>query len=132
MFDEWRLKICDFGTSSLYEHHSHDWWAAEIRYTVPEPEAHIPLRKDIQVDTIHREIFALGSAIYDITEWKVPYGSEYDVPCEDVEQMLMSGKWPEISSGNPAEDIILQCWAFKYESARQVVQDLKNQLEASS
>lgn len=95
------------------------------------PDAPSHLRDDIQVDVIHREIYALGSAIYELTEWRVPYGSEYDVPREEVEQMMIAGKYPEISAGNPAEGIILRCWAYKYESAQQVVQDLRTRLDAN-
>ena len=66
-------------------------------------------------------VFALGSAIYEIVEWKVPYGSEDNVSSEEVYEMLVAGKWPELSSSNPAVDIIRRCWAYKYESAQHVV-----------
>ncbi|KAH8755428.1 hypothetical protein F5883DRAFT_650057 [Diaporthe sp. PMI_573] len=72
------------------------------------------------VGTIHREVFALGSGIYEIVEWKVPYGSEYDVSPEEVYEMLIAGKWPELNSSNPAKDI-RRCWAYEYETAQQVV-----------
>ncbi len=123
MLDGWCLKLRDFGTSSRYEDYDHEWWGAESRYTAPGPQAYIQKRKDIQVDTIHREILALGSAIYEIVEWKVPL--------EEIHQMLIADKWPELSSNNPAGDIIRQCWAYKYESAQQVVRDLRRLLEAS-
>lgn len=142
LFDGWRLKLCDFGTALPYNKDQNDddddddeeeeddgWWGAEARYVAPGPEAHNPSRRDIQVGLIHRELFALGSAIYEIVEWKVPYGSEDEVPVEKVHDMLNAGEWPELSSGNPAADIIRRCWAYEYQSAEEVVQDLKTLLE---
>ncbi|KAH6869626.1 hypothetical protein B0T10DRAFT_501344 [Thelonectria olida] len=49
------------------------------------------------IGTMNRAMFALGSAIYEISEWKVPYGSE-----TEVMEALVAGKRPQLSNGNPA------------------------------
>ncbi|KAK6222501.1 serine/threonine protein kinase [Colletotrichum tabaci] len=131
LFDGWHLKLCDFGTSSLFEDYDHDWWGAESRYTPPGPQANAQVRKDVRVDTIRREIFALGSAIYEIVEWKVPYGSEKEVPLDEVHRRLIADQWPELDENNPAKEIINRCWAYEYDSAQDVVHDLQSLLESS-
>ncbi len=68
-------------------------------------------------------MFALGSAIYEITEWSVPYGAETNDG--DVDKALGRGEWPVLSTGNPAADIIRKFWSFEYSSAREVMNALR-------
>ncbi|KAJ0161067.1 hypothetical protein CTA2_6834, partial [Colletotrichum tanaceti] len=123
--------LCDFGTSALFEDYDHDWWGAESRYTPPGPQANLQIRRDVRADTVHREIFALGSAIYEMVEWRVPYGPEKEVPPDEVHRRLIAGEWPELDNSNPAKDIINRCWAYGYGSAQEVVHDLQSLLESS-
>ncbi|EJT71453.1 serine/threonine protein kinase [Gaeumannomyces tritici R3-111a-1] len=129
----WRIKLCDFGTAALFENYDKDYWGAEVRYTPPGPSAHLDKRGDIKdVGIIHRELFALGSAICEITEWTVPYGPEHEVTYEEVQAMLLAGEWPDISLDNPAEDIIRRCWDYQYVAASEIVEDLESIISQST
>jgi serine/threonine protein kinase len=119
--DEWRIKLCDFADSDLMTNYPTDWYGCEVRYC--PPRAGNPHRRDI--GTLKREIFALGTAIYEITEWKVPYGSETEVGEDQVLAALASCEWPAMSSDNPASNVIRQCWGYGYGQARQVVDGLR-------
>lgn len=121
LFDEWRIKLCDFAFSDFADRYPHDWYGREVRYCPPgsnRPHCHT-------VGTMNRELFALGTAIYEIVEWKVPYGAEAEVSQDDVMAALAGGQWPEMTSDNFAEDIIRGCWGYKYETAQRVLEDLQ-------
>ncbi|PVH86097.1 kinase-like protein [Cadophora sp. DSE1049] len=122
LFDNPRLKLCDFAESDLMDNYPRDWYGCEDRYCPPGSER--PQFHDI--GTMYCEVFALGTAIYEIVEWKVPYGPQATE--DEVLDALVDGIWPQISSDNPAEGIIRRCWEYKYESSQQVVDDLKNLL----
>lgn len=104
-----------------------DWYGCEVRYCPPGSSRVRPQRHD--VDTIKRELFALGTAIYEIVEWKVPYGSETEVLEDEVIAALEDGKWPQMTYGNPAAAIILRCWGYMYKSSLQVVGSFKSLLQ---
>ena len=80
---------------------------------------------------MRREMFALGSAIFEIMEWKVPYGSDTEVPEEDVITALEAGKWLQLSSDNPTKAIVRGLWGYLYESSGEVVDDLQRLLHHS-
>ena len=44
------------------------------------------------VGTMNRELFALGSAIYEILEWKVSYGTRFELYGDDVIEALSWGE----------------------------------------
>ncbi|KAG4436517.1 hypothetical protein IFR05_007991 [Cadophora sp. M221] len=111
LFDNLRFKLCDFAESALMDNYPRDWYGCEDRYCPPD-------------------MFALGTAIYEIVEWRVPYGSQTTE--DEVVSALVDGIWPEISSNNLAEGVIHRCWEYKYESSQQVVDDLKSLLFPSS
>lgn len=117
LFDHFRVKLCDFAGSRLKGVFDDITYQYETRYCPPGPEEDSPA-----VGTMERELFALGSAIYEITEWNLPYGVKADE--EDVDKALGRGEWPELGPDNPAERIIKQCWEFQYSSAREVVSAL--------
>lgn len=124
LFDKMRLKLCDFADSDLMDNYPRDWYGCEDRYCPPgsdRPQFH-------NIGTIHRELFALGTAIYEIVERKVSYGPQTQVSEDEILMTLVDGIWPQISDGNPAEDVIRQCWEYKYQSSQQVVDDLKRLL----
>lgn len=68
-----------------------------------------------------KELFALGSAIFEITEWKVPYD---DIPELSIPQMVYEDKLPSILEENPARDIIDGCWHERYDMAESIVREL--------
>ncbi|EKJ72446.1 hypothetical protein FPSE_07327 [Fusarium pseudograminearum CS3096] len=88
LFDNWQLKLGDFADSDHMNAYPSDWYGCEDRYCPPgsnNPQMH-------DVGTMNRELFALGSAIYEITEWKLPYGSDTEVVDGDVAKQLVNGK----------------------------------------
>lgn len=128
LFDNLRLKLCDFVESDLMDNYPRNWYGYEDRYCPPgseRPQFH-------NIGTMYREIFALGTAIYEIVEWKVPYGPQTEVSEDEVLNSLVDGIWPQISSDNPAKGVIRRCWEYKYESSQQIVDDLKSLLFLSS
>lgn len=121
LFDDWRLKLGDFADSDQVDAYPNDWYGCEDRYCPPgsnNPQQH-------SVGTMRRELFALGSAIYEVLEWKVPYGSSTEVLDGDVAKALSNGKWPDISHDNPAKAIIQKLWEYSYESSTEVLHDLQ-------
>ena len=88
-----------------------------------------------------REIFALGCAVYEIMEWKVPYSGdlendiEWRMPlCLDLEDAVLEriglGDLPVISEDNQAGNVIRECWGKELDtdkfSAKTVVEELNN------
>ncbi|KAK3688804.1 hypothetical protein B0T22DRAFT_440328 [Podospora appendiculata] len=104
-----RVKLCcDFGGSiwdgSIFEPGEGN----ETRYELPLRGCS---RKD--VPPIAKEIFALGSAVYEMTEWKIPDG---ELSEDDVDMKWRRDRRPEPSVDNPAVDIIKKCWLESYGS----------------
>ncbi|RTE72754.1 hypothetical protein BHE90_012826 [Fusarium euwallaceae] len=121
LFDKWRVKLGDFADSDQVGVYPSNWYGCEDRYCPPgsdHPQQHT-------TETMSRELFALGSAIYEIVEWKVPYGSSTDISDDGVMEALSNGKWPEVSDDNPAKNIIQKLWGYLYGSCREVVHDLQ-------
>ncbi|KAJ2895424.1 hypothetical protein MKZ38_006592 [Zalerion maritima] len=99
IFDGLRLKLCDFAGSRLEGVYDDITYLYEIRYRPPLPRKDCP-----SVGSMKQELFALGSAIYEISEWKVPYGTTADD--RNVDRALGRGEWPVLSDDNPAGDIV--------------------------
>ena len=125
LFDKWRIKLCDFADSDTLANYPSDWSGCEVRYCPPgldRPHCH-------DVGTLKREIFALGTAIYEITEWTVPYGPETEVSEDQVMAALRDFEWPQMSNDNPACSIIRGCWEYAYGQSQQIVESLRILLE---
>ena len=118
LFDDLRVKLCDFTggiVPGIYEKRLMNY---ELRYTPPESE------KDWGPEgSLLRELFALGTAIYEITEWRIPYGLDTDEL--EVEKALNRGDLPEVSGQNSARSIISRCWAGDFRSAEHVATKLR-------
>ena len=71
-----------------------------------------------------RELFALGSAIYEITAWKRPY---QDKDNAEIAKLYERGEFPRVA-GILVGDGILGCWMEKYETADNVVLPLQKVL----
>lgn len=124
LFEKWCIKLSDFADSGLVDDYPLNWYGCEARYCPPgsdRPHCH-------NVGTMNRELFALGTAIYEIVEWKVPYGSEIETSDDEVIAALVDCKLPQLTRGNPAEFVIRQCWDYMYQSSLQVVHGLKKLL----
>ncbi|KAF5233607.1 hypothetical protein FAUST_8043 [Fusarium austroamericanum] len=114
----------DLSTRNAFLFDNCDWYGCEDRYCPPDsdnPQLH-------DVGTMNRELFALASAICEIIESKLPYGSDTEVLGGDVAKQLVNGKWPDLSDDNPARAVIKKLWGYSYKSSNQVVQDLQNLL----
>lgn len=121
IFEDGSLKICDFASSSLENVYP------EFGIHTYEP-AYSPAMTEDQVrelSMMQRELYALGSAIYEITTWKFPYA---DIE-GDIWTVVESGTMPVIADDNVAREVIQQCWNLKYDSALAVANDLASILE---
>ncbi|KAK4108614.1 kinase-like protein [Canariomyces notabilis] len=110
VFDGLNIKLCDFSGSSL----------RNPRYWPPMPVAEAPADGSVEL-----ELFALGTAICEITEWAVPYGRPEEVDEDAVQRMLARGEYPHVSDDNPARDVIWRLWRLEYRSGGDAVKDLK-------
>ncbi|KAH6983686.1 kinase-like domain-containing protein [Ilyonectria sp. MPI-CAGE-AT-0026] len=117
VFDDLHIKLCDFAGSSLKGTYPELLFSYEPRYWVPGPDEEAPAG-----GTLAMELFALGTAICEITEWAVPYGS---IGIEELQQKLLDGEYPHVTENNPVRGIIQKLWHFEYGSAQEVVDALK-------
>ncbi|KAL2753134.1 hypothetical protein ACRALDRAFT_1083579 [Sodiomyces alcalophilus JCM 7366] len=115
-FDDLHIKICDFGASFVDGYDFEPEQGYESRYEVPSRG-----RKLSEIPFRVQELFALGSAIFEITEWKVPYDG---IPEPQIVQLVYSDKLSFISEDNPARDIIDRCWHEKYDTAETILKEL--------
>jgi serine/threonine protein kinase len=117
VFDNLHIKLCDFAGSSLPGKYPELLFSYEPRYWVPGPDEEAPAK-----GTLAMELFALGTAICEITEWAVPYGS---IEVEELQKKLLAREYPHIAENNPVRDIIQKLWQFEYSSAQEVGNALK-------
>ncbi|KFA50694.1 hypothetical protein S40293_04889 [Stachybotrys chartarum IBT 40293] len=117
VFDDLHIKLCDFAESSLPGKYPELLFSYEPRYWVPGPDEKAPAK-----GTLAMELFALGTAICEITEWAVPYGL---IEIEELQQKLMDGEYPLVSEINPAREIIQRLWQFEHGSPKEVADTLK-------
>lgn len=68
LFNGYRIKLGDFGTSLLEGYEFKPTFCEEIRYELPLRGREFKDRPPIK-----REFFTLGLAIYEITMWKRPF-----------------------------------------------------------
>ncbi|TPX16990.1 uncharacterized protein E0L32_003552 [Thyridium curvatum] len=119
LFEGFRIKLGGFGGSILRD--PPDRFRLdqcyEGRYTLP-PKG----REYDEVDILKREIFALGCILYEIMAWKVPFG---EVDSEEAEQRYDRGCFPSLVN-NPLREVIWDCWAEVFQSADQVLSQLRN------
>ena len=69
---------------------------------------------------VQRELFALGSAIYEIMAWEMPFTGLSD---EGVEEKYGREDFPDVA-GLLAEDIIHCCWKEEFHTAEDVRTEL--------
>ncbi|KAI0107506.1 kinase-like domain-containing protein [Nemania sp. FL0031] len=117
VFEDLHIKLCDFAGSILPGIYPDLLFSYEPRYWVPGPDKEAPTR-----GTRAMELFALGTAICEITEWAVPYGS---IEAAELQERLLNREYPHIAENNPVRDIIHKLWHFEYGSAREVADALK-------
>ncbi|KAK0621979.1 kinase-like domain-containing protein [Bombardia bombarda] len=120
--EDWRLKLCDFGTAQfkdvVKDQYEPGKGMYEITYSLP-PRGR---EGDKELPPMAEELFALGSAIFEITEWKMPYFEEGELIADTK---YFHDELPEPSQDNPARDIIRKCWQEEYEAVVDVIRDLE-------
>ncbi|KAM6506873.1 hypothetical protein FALCPG4_018694 [Fusarium falciforme] len=116
LFGSFQVKLGDFGASLIEGQDFPETFCEEERYELPLRGRQFesrPARK--------REVFALGSAIYEITTWQRPWEGLED---DEVEARYGREEFPEVGD-NVAGSIITSCWKEKYANADEVVRDLE-------
>ncbi|KAK4034440.1 kinase-like domain-containing protein, partial [Parachaetomium inaequale] len=115
LFGGFRVKLGDFGASLLQGHDFAPTLCEESQYE-------LPLRGRLFDDRppAKRELFALGSAIFEITSWERPFQG---LPDEEVELRYARDEFPSLI-GNPAGWVIQKCWNEESETASEVLENL--------
>lgn len=116
------VRLCDFVDSELEPDYPGDTYEVELRYCIPGFRYY----EENKHGKFERELFSLGTAICEITEWAVPYGPYTEMM--EIHSRVQGGEWPHVSEGNPAAGIIRKCWEFNYDSAKEVEADLRKLL----
>ncbi len=105
------LKIVDFSGSSF---------AGCTSYACESTRYYLP-RDWREPSTVATDLFALGSAIYEILTGNKPYE---ELPSHEVERLYQEKDFPDVS-GLPCGDVIRKCWLCEFDSAQQVSDSLK-------
>jgi serine/threonine protein kinase len=108
---DWIVKISDFGGSTIDDGESLGI-GEEIRYELPLRGRTWEARPSIQ-----KELFALGSALYEIEAWKMPFDGLQD---GEVERNYAEEKFPGVEA-LVLGDIICRCWDEQVDSATDVL-----------
>jgi serine/threonine protein kinase len=75
--------------------------------------------------SVTTDLFALGSSIYQIMTRKQPYE---DLKNEEVEARYARKEFPSVNS-IPFGDVIIRCWMCQFNSAQEVLDILKKNME---
>ncbi|KUJ07408.1 uncharacterized protein LY89DRAFT_601650, partial [Mollisia scopiformis] len=108
---DWIVKIGDFGGSMIDDGESLGI-GEEIRYELPLRGRTWEARPSIK-----KELFPLGSALYEIAAWKMPFDGLQD---EEVEKNYAEEKFPSVEA-LVLGDIIRRCWDEQVDSATDVL-----------
>lgn len=121
LFGDYRVKLCDFGCSIVQGYDFKITNYEEAAYELPLRGRTLKSRPIIK-----RELFALGSAIYEIMAWVKPFEGD---EITEIEEKLANEVFPDLE-GVGARDIIRMCWDEKYEAADEVVDGLREMLQS--
>lgn len=93
-------------------------------YSLEGAKAYLP-RHPTRIDH-HSDLFAVGSAIYEIMTGHEPYEHLDSIDdLEEIEALFRDQKFPS-TEGILAHSVIENCWRQRYDSARECVRDLAN------
>ncbi|WEW54623.1 hypothetical protein PRK78_000043 [Emydomyces testavorans] len=110
------LVLADFGGSMI------DDTVAKVSYATRYQRPLPPDDKQLMTTKMD-DIFALGTLIYEITVGHQLYP---DKQSRDIRLLLRARKFPSLDNIPPkVQAVIEKCWQEKYESADQVLQDLR-------
>ncbi|KAF1352970.1 kinase-like protein [Lizonia empirigonia] len=108
------VKICDFGGASLDGNESEG---------VEEPRYELPLRGRAweMRPYVKRDLFALGSCIYEIMAWKKPFPTLDD---HEIQKRFDQDEFPDLSDVL-CRQVIQKCWNEGYDGTGEVLLDLQ-------
>ena len=112
------LKLCDFGGSSL------DGCALRVGYGVRSRALWKAVEEEDDSPSVACELFALGSALFEMWTGQQPYE---ELPDEDVERRYGRLEFPELEGLVPPgiAEVIRKCWLGKYASADLILEELQ-------
>jgi serine/threonine protein kinase len=108
------LKLCDFGGSSVN---------GSLASTKYEVWSRPPLKED-NAPTNLSDLFALGSAIYEMSTKEEPYRGR---SLEEIPILYQRGKFPSMRKIASLGNIIMNCWLQKYTTALDIVREIDPQ-----
>lgn len=118
LLDEQRnIKMCDFAGSGIDDKLPTVWGEAGFAH---------PDHQEVRHATIPAELHALGSTIYEIITCFRPHSEE--LRDSVIESWFRDGIYPEVHD-IPLGDIMLKCWKGGFESAKEVAEEIKLQIE---
>ena len=83
-----------------------------------ERQSHFMLRDSWEDSSIKSDLFALGSALYELEHRSIPF---VEVSEDEVTEYFMRGNFPSVS-GLTLGHMILGCWQGQYNSATEMLQ----------
>ncbi|CAK7220285.1 hypothetical protein SCUCBS95973_004107 [Sporothrix curviconia] len=121
--DAWIIKLGDFG-GAVIESEVPD--GTYVNYVYEEQAYDLPLRGRAHYSDRpprKRELFALGSAIYELVAWCKPYEGLSE---DEIEAKHNAEEMPPLDDGDVAvvAGIVRACWAEQYENADTIVEAL--------
>lgn len=111
-----QIKLADFGGSHM--HGQTTTVAPEARYQLPRRG-----REFHELPAVKEDLFALGSAIYEIVAWKAPF-PELDE--DSIERLFEANEFPDLDDIN-CGNVIRRLWFEDFNAADEVLADLKAQ-----
>lgn len=123
LFDGFRVKLGNFGASLLQGREFKPTFCEESRYELP-----LRGRRFEDRPPVKRKLFALGSAIYEITAWERPFQGVED---EEVEARYAREEFPPLE-GKIAAPVIRKCWSEEFESADEFVDAMTRYVQSGT
>jgi len=109
------LKLCDFAGSSVQ---------GSPASTCYEVWSQLPSKNEDK-PTKASDLFALGSAIYEMSTKELPYREK---PLAEVRILYQQQQFPPVKNDASLGRVIINCWSQKYASASEVVHEIDPQL----
>jgi serine/threonine protein kinase len=116
--EEQNLKLGDFAGSSI------DNSPATICYSTAHqlPTLDSSSESEDVIITKETEIFAFGSALYEMTTGSPPYEDKSD---SEVERLFLSRKFPEDCDATILGSVITRCWNVEFNSMDEVLKSIE-------
>ncbi|KAL2753386.1 hypothetical protein ACRALDRAFT_1065303 [Sodiomyces alcalophilus JCM 7366] len=78
--------------------------------------------------SIKRELFALGSTLYELMTGYAPF---YGKDTSDVERLFSRGQFPSLEKVPVVDQVILRCWKGQYNTATDVLKEIHESITLS-